>query len=333
MTRRAFYFIFASLLIRSPDFLFCAFKEDGWGARPSGMGGAFVAVADDANVIFWNPAGSAQLGDKEISLMYGRPYFGLPLKMDEGDSAFLQMANLSAVTPTTFGTIGLGWTNFMVPQIYQENTLAFNYADQLSTQIFSSDRWQFYYGVNVKLLHRSFNIDDATADREKELSGQWSALSPLNGGDSKSVPAFDLGLLVKVAKKISVGFSVKHLNEPNIGFNAEEHLPKEFHFGLAYFASNIAFFDQVTPAFGISWRKPQDEKMEVLPRFGLESWLDHRAYGFRIGGNFREVSCGFSIQKNFSHSALQIDYAAAVPFGLMQDHFGSHRIALVWKQP
>ncbi|MCX5750728.1 MAG: hypothetical protein NT099_03540 [Candidatus Saganbacteria bacterium] len=42
-----------------------------WGFRPMGMGGAYVAVADDANLAYWNRAGAGQLdnwkdGDKEI---------------------------------------------------------------------------------------------------------------------------------------------------------------------------------------------------------------------------------------------------------------------------
>ncbi len=37
------------------------FLKIGVGARPAAMGGAFIAVADDANAIFWNPAGLALL--------------------------------------------------------------------------------------------------------------------------------------------------------------------------------------------------------------------------------------------------------------------------------
>ncbi len=40
------------------------------GARPLGMGGAFVAVADDANTIWWNPAGVASIRRKELTLMH-----------------------------------------------------------------------------------------------------------------------------------------------------------------------------------------------------------------------------------------------------------------------
>jgi hypothetical protein len=35
------------------------FMRIGVGARPVGMGGAYTAVADDANALFWNPAGLA----------------------------------------------------------------------------------------------------------------------------------------------------------------------------------------------------------------------------------------------------------------------------------
>lgn len=43
-----------------------------WGFRPMGMGGAFVAVADDANLAYWNRAGSALLdnwkdGEKQLA--------------------------------------------------------------------------------------------------------------------------------------------------------------------------------------------------------------------------------------------------------------------------
>lgn len=42
----------------------------GTGARALGMGGAFVALADDATAASWNPAGLAQLTRPEVSLVY-----------------------------------------------------------------------------------------------------------------------------------------------------------------------------------------------------------------------------------------------------------------------
>jgi hypothetical protein len=45
----------------------------GTGARAIGMGGAFVAVADDASASFWNPAGLTQLKSNQIFLSLDCP--------------------------------------------------------------------------------------------------------------------------------------------------------------------------------------------------------------------------------------------------------------------
>jgi hypothetical protein len=59
-------FLLASPFLRSPG----AQTLDQVGERAQGMGGAFVAVADDASAIYWNPAGLANLYgfDAQISL-------------------------------------------------------------------------------------------------------------------------------------------------------------------------------------------------------------------------------------------------------------------------
>lgn len=43
------------------------FLKIGIGARATAMGGAFVAVADDASCLYWNPAGIARLPENSIS--------------------------------------------------------------------------------------------------------------------------------------------------------------------------------------------------------------------------------------------------------------------------
>jgi len=42
------------------------FLRIGLGARAQGMGGTFVAVADDPSAIYWNPAGLASLQSREV---------------------------------------------------------------------------------------------------------------------------------------------------------------------------------------------------------------------------------------------------------------------------
>ena len=46
----------------------------GVGARAIGMGGAFVAIADDPSATFWNPAGLTEVKDSQISLSADLPH-------------------------------------------------------------------------------------------------------------------------------------------------------------------------------------------------------------------------------------------------------------------
>jgi hypothetical protein len=49
------------------------FLERPAGARQAAMGGAAVALADDANAVLWNPAGLADARQRELSLGYQKP--------------------------------------------------------------------------------------------------------------------------------------------------------------------------------------------------------------------------------------------------------------------
>jgi len=49
-----------------------SFLKIGIGARPIGMGEAFVAVCDDVSSIYWNPAGLGQIEFKEVSVMQNK---------------------------------------------------------------------------------------------------------------------------------------------------------------------------------------------------------------------------------------------------------------------
>ncbi len=55
-----------------------AFVDLGYGARPMGMGGAYVALADDANALLWNPAGLCYLDRPQLTGMYANQMGLLP---------------------------------------------------------------------------------------------------------------------------------------------------------------------------------------------------------------------------------------------------------------
>ena len=58
------FIIFIGCYLHAADY-----NITGAGARAAGLGGAFIAVADDATAISWNPAGLTQLYRPEISLV------------------------------------------------------------------------------------------------------------------------------------------------------------------------------------------------------------------------------------------------------------------------
>ena len=55
-----------------------AFVNIGVAARPSSLGGAYVALVDDANALVWNPAGLARLRTRQISFSYTKQFSLIP---------------------------------------------------------------------------------------------------------------------------------------------------------------------------------------------------------------------------------------------------------------
>lgn len=82
------------------------FLSLGVGARPLGMGGSFVAIANDATAAYWNPAGLGGLDRTEIALMHAS-IFGL----DSYDF-------INCVQPMgRIGAFGLSWIRLGIDDI------------------------------------------------------------------------------------------------------------------------------------------------------------------------------------------------------------------------
>ncbi len=75
-----------------------ALLEIGVGARPLGMGGAFTALADDENAVFYNPAGLAFLTKRGLTSLYSRQFELLDYSVIglAGRSIGFQLLQLSA---------------------------------------------------------------------------------------------------------------------------------------------------------------------------------------------------------------------------------------------
>jgi len=310
-----------------------AFRDPGFSSRPSGLGGAFTAVADDSNASLWNPAGIGQMETREVAVTYGRPTLGLDLKSGNNDSTTLQTGNISAVIPSrNLGAFGVTWTYFNVSKLYREEMFLVNYANCLNKKFFPNSKIRLYAGVNAKILKRSLSVDAETIAREKDGSGNFLPSSPFSQSSSKSDFAMDIGFLAKVAGHLSLGLAVKNVYSPNSGFKTEERVPREYRTGVAFFLKDIGSFEDMTPTFDLSYRKADQQKVDIRLHLGIESWFGLHTYGIRMGGNNREGAFGLSYIKTFSRFMLQIDYAFLNSLSTPSGHFGSHRVSITLKK-
>ena len=139
------------------------FLSLGVGARALGMGGAFVAVADDVTACFWNPSGLSRLGQRELCLMHAETFGSLlnqdflaaafPLARGDGRSAVafsLQRLGGGGVKITDLEKGGgqISDTNLVVllkEESHADYALFVSYSHQM--------RPQFFWGANLKLIY------------------------------------------------------------------------------------------------------------------------------------------------------------------------------------
>ena len=94
----------------------------GAGARANGMGDAFVAVADDATAIFWNPAGLFLLDQPETS-------FGFQFASEKVEQERpRQMLLIASNDPG--GSVGLSFASFVFPKRFGQKKFVFAFAIQ-----------------------------------------------------------------------------------------------------------------------------------------------------------------------------------------------------------
>ncbi|MBN3032696.1 MAG: hypothetical protein JW873_01230 [Candidatus Saganbacteria bacterium] len=130
--------------------------QDALGARPMGMGGAFVGLADDVNSIFSNPAGVAAVGRESLlvstRLRPGREY-----------------SLIGGVEQTPFGSLGIGYVGTTdpddlaagaTPTKSTTQTLYVTLAEDLNRKMRVPDNFgHLSLGVNLKFSSRKIGTE------------------------------------------------------------------------------------------------------------------------------------------------------------------------------
>jgi hypothetical protein len=146
------------------------FLAIGVGGRANGMGGAFVAVANDVTSGYWNPAGLAAINYPQISLMH-EEHFGNLVNYNYGSVAIPYGTDMSfGLSIIRLGIDGIPDTRNAGWDVNGDGVIDLNNGDRIKTELiteFNNADWaffltfakrhsdNFYYGANVKFILRS----------------------------------------------------------------------------------------------------------------------------------------------------------------------------------
>ncbi len=309
------FFVLCSLvLVISSE---AAFKDSGWGTRPSGMGGAFTGISNDATAPLWNVAGIAQLRRCEANFMYAKLFTGLTLYAGE-DTTSLGLNYFSFVCPTkSIGVFGVSWASFVSTELYKESTFAFSYAKKINDFVPAMGP-EICLGVNLKYLNHGYTLDDRTID------------DPVfEEGSSKGAFTADLGTLIKPQEgsPLSIGLALKNVTQPDVGLDKtanklDDKVPLDVRFGTAYQFKNLMIFNEVTPALDINYRNK-----DINYYVGLETKFSP-IFALRMGYNPQEASLGVGLNPFVGDTfGIKFDYALLWPLEV-EGTSGSHRVSL-----
>ena len=278
-----------------------AILKAGVGARPLGMGGAFTAVADNADAPFWNPAGLGEIGQSQITAMQTR--IGI-----DTDHYYI-----SYVQPLLGGTIGLAWIQMGLGSIplTSGEVDANNEVQNLGITSYFSNAYLLAFGKELNdKISLGLTATYLTSDLFQYSKGTMNGYS--------ITPGIMLRLSNNNLRQLTIGLKVEDLfNQQNWGTGTVEQAPAKIRLGLAYRSPNPGLF-----AVDVSQTLKRGYAAEAA--IGYEWERDGLSLRAGYGGN------GISAGAGFVSGHTRLDYAYVTQQDVSKDNV--HRVSLtgVW---
>jgi len=243
------------------------------GTRAQGMGGAFVAVANDSTATWWNPAGMAAGPFVDLTVGVGRPTdghsWGIALTTPVVGASFYRLQ--TAGTPSPAPTAGPGGDRQEGRvELPQPSLRVGQFGATLAHSVFA----RLHVGATIKVVH---GLPDADTVGE---SGQTH-------------PDVDLGGL-GIVGPVRIGVVARNLAAPVVVRTAgrDVRLDRQVRVGAAFDGALLPF-DRTVPlvvsvdADVMSYDTIRGPRRTVAA--GVERWFAARRVGARAGVRFNQV--------------------------------------------
>jgi long-subunit fatty acid transport protein len=274
------------------------FLELGVSARAIGMGEAFLSISDDASAVYYNPAGLAQIVNREA--MFTHVSYLADINYDFAGLAYPTTRFGGGIWGVGFYMLNAGnmdATLWEHPYGSGQTFTAKEYALSLSYARSLTDR--FSAGMTLKLIDQLYDTERAVG---------WAA---------------DMGTLYNTGfRGFKIAMVISNFG-PNLKFIREDYpLPMNFKFGGVF---DIFRNEDHKATFSVEGSHPNDnvEKFNA----GVEYWFKDM-FSLRLGNQFGYdtggISAGLGCKLTISGKKLNLDYGYH-DMGLLE---GFHRFSV-----
>ena len=281
----------------------------GSGARAQGLGNSFVAVADNADAVFANPAGLGQVSQRQVaytnvSLLYA----GI-----EGDDLGQHVVSYAQPLGDKMG-LGLGYER-IGSSLMSENGAFVSLSYQVERRL--------QVGLSAKYLFWSVGSIPDDEGRADPLSNQ-----------SAGNVGLDLGLLWQSpVQGAQVGLLLKNINQPNVAYGEVAGdpdagaLPMDVHVGVGYRLSSQSLISVQYVRRDLTG-EGSDQGLVVGGETQLVEGLLLRAGGRRLLSE--DAGGGLNAGLGYQWNQLVFDYAYDIGLDLTETN-GAHRFSFAYE--
>jgi len=270
------------------------FLKIGVGGRASAMGESFIAIADDASALYWNPAGLAQFNKNQLIISHNvwvvdinNDFIGAVYHLDD-DNSF--GASLTAVTmddmPVTTEFAPFGTGEYFG---YTDIAVSITYARKMTKEFSFGGSVKYIEETLDKLKMRGFMIDLGTYYRTG-LGSTRFAVTVSNFG-SELAPDGQVTLVGN--REVSEWQSFAPPTVFRIGFAFEPYETEEH---------------RITTSIQLNHPNDNSENVAIGAEYAWQKMFFLRG-GYRFNVDEQNFSFGLGVQVPISIAEFSFDYA------------------------